>query len=204
MVYCDQIQLEWCVQIQKGCCVHIHMTFCDLLQTVFCDLIQKVFCGLIQKVFCGLIQKVFCDLIQMCCGSTQKDLLLLQSMLKLDHCADAEEPYEEEKPPPVHPTEIRTSISPSSEVELNTTSALANYATEAGRGSTCDIRIKNQDVAEEQCVIKSPNNGPHRRRVKANLLSPMDSRACEGCISTLHDNSDGSALDHVIANATIK
>nr|CAD7574561.1 unnamed protein product [Timema californicum] len=33
----------------------------------------------------------------------------------------------------VHPTEIRTSISPSSEVELNTTSALANYATEAGR-----------------------------------------------------------------------
>nr|CAD7574973.1 unnamed protein product [Timema californicum] len=37
----------------------------------------------------------------------------------------------EEKPPPVHPTEIRTSISPSSAVELNTTSALANYATEA-------------------------------------------------------------------------
>nr|CAD7395221.1 unnamed protein product [Timema poppensis] len=37
-----------------------------------------------------------------------------------------------EKPPPVHPTEIRTSISPSSAIELNTTSALANYATEAG------------------------------------------------------------------------
>nr|CAD7397936.1 unnamed protein product [Timema poppensis] len=34
--------------------------------------------------------------------------------------------------PDVHPTEIRTSISPSSAVELNTTSALANYATEAG------------------------------------------------------------------------
>nr|CAD7587770.1 unnamed protein product [Timema genevievae] len=32
----------------------------------------------------------------------------------------------------VHPTEIRTSISPSSAAELNTTSALANYATEAG------------------------------------------------------------------------
>nr|CAD7260835.1 unnamed protein product [Timema shepardi] len=32
---------------------------------------------------------------------------------------------------PVHPTEIRTSISPSSAAELNTTSALANYATEA-------------------------------------------------------------------------
>ncbi|CAG2055827.1 unnamed protein product [Timema podura] len=36
-----------------------------------------------------------------------------------------------EKPPPVHPTKIRSSISPSSAVELNTTSALANYATEA-------------------------------------------------------------------------
>nr|CAD7392237.1 unnamed protein product [Timema cristinae] len=35
------------------------------------------------------------------------------------------------KPPPVHPTEIRTSISLSSAVELNTTSASANYATEA-------------------------------------------------------------------------
>nr|CAD7439253.1 unnamed protein product [Timema bartmani] len=32
----------------------------------------------------------------------------------------------------IHPTEIRTSISSSSAVELNTTSALANYATEAG------------------------------------------------------------------------
>nr|CAD7453751.1 unnamed protein product [Timema tahoe] len=36
-----------------------------------------------------------------------------------------------EKPPPVHPTEIRTSIFPSSVVWLNTTGALANYATEA-------------------------------------------------------------------------
>nr|CAD7439054.1 unnamed protein product [Timema bartmani] len=34
------------------------------------------------------------------------------------------------KPPPVHPTEIRTSISPSSVVWLNTTGALTNYATE--------------------------------------------------------------------------
>nr|CAD7595064.1 unnamed protein product [Timema genevievae] len=36
-------------------------------------------------------------------------------------------------PPPVHPTEILTSISPSSAVELNTSSALTNYATEAGK-----------------------------------------------------------------------
>nr|CAD7573770.1 unnamed protein product [Timema californicum] len=38
----------------------------------------------------------------------------------------------QENSPPVDPTEIRTSISPSSAVELNTTSALANYATEGG------------------------------------------------------------------------
>nr|CAD7452341.1 unnamed protein product [Timema tahoe] len=37
-----------------------------------------------------------------------------------------------EKTPPVHATEIRTSISPFSAVWLNTTGALANYATEAG------------------------------------------------------------------------
>nr|CAD7201662.1 unnamed protein product [Timema douglasi] len=37
--------------------------------------------------------------------------------------------------PPVHPTEIRTSISPSSAVELNTTSALANYATKLNTAS---------------------------------------------------------------------
>nr|CAD7599882.1 unnamed protein product [Timema genevievae] len=37
-----------------------------------------------------------------------------------------------EKPPPVHLTKIRTSISPSSVVWLNTTGALANYVTEAG------------------------------------------------------------------------
>nr|CAD7395913.1 unnamed protein product [Timema cristinae] len=52
----------------------------------------------------------------------------------------------EEKPPPVHPTEIRTSISLSSAVELNTTSALANYATEAGITdvkSALPIRLTN-------------------------------------------------------------
>ncbi|CAG2056832.1 unnamed protein product [Timema podura] len=36
------------------------------------------------------------------------------------------------KPPPVHATEIQTSLSPSLAVELNTTSALANYANQGG------------------------------------------------------------------------
>nr|CAD7434805.1 unnamed protein product [Timema monikensis] len=46
-----------------------------------------------------------------------------------------------EIPPPVHPTEIGTSISPSSAVELNTTSALANYATEAVRLTPAGVVI---------------------------------------------------------------
>nr|CAD7398800.1 unnamed protein product [Timema cristinae] len=37
------------------------------------------------------------------------------------------------KTTPVHPTEIQTSTSPSSAVELNTSSSLTNYATEAGQ-----------------------------------------------------------------------
>nr|CAD7258030.1 unnamed protein product [Timema shepardi] len=37
-----------------------------------------------------------------------------------------------------------------------------------------------------------------------NLFSPLDSRTCEGRIITLRNYSDEYALDHVIANATIK
>ncbi|CAG2058077.1 unnamed protein product [Timema podura] len=62
-----------------------------------------------------------------------------------------------EKPPPVHPTEIRTSISPSSAVGLNTTSALANYATEAG---LCTIEARRKKyitrvLMMRQCKVAS-------------------------------------------------
>nr|CAD7439668.1 unnamed protein product [Timema bartmani] len=50
-----------------------------------------------------------------------------------------------EKPPPVHPTEIRTSSSPSSAVERNTTSTLANYATEAVERQCCHPH-KTEDI----------------------------------------------------------
>nr|CAD7195773.1 unnamed protein product [Timema douglasi] len=43
--------------------------------------------------------------------------------------------------PPVHPTKIRTSISPSSAVELNTTTALANYAAETGNNHFVNSRV---------------------------------------------------------------
>nr|CAD7396167.1 unnamed protein product [Timema poppensis] len=52
------------------------------------------------------------------------------------------------KPLPVHPTEIRTLISPSSAVELNTTSALANYANEAGTYHTLSSSSPGNPCAE--------------------------------------------------------
>ncbi|CAG2055637.1 unnamed protein product [Timema podura] len=63
-----------------------------------------------------------------------------------------------EKPPSVHPTEIRTSISPSSVVWLNTTGALANYATEAGQfnikiASSVATRPRNANVGVSIEVI---------------------------------------------------
>nr|CAD7586942.1 unnamed protein product [Timema genevievae] len=68
----------------------------------------------------------------------------------------------QEKPPPVHPTEIRTSISPSSAVELNTTSALANYATEAGK--TRDLsptRFDTRYLDEEVMAYTERNYGSY-------------------------------------------
>nr|CAD7573980.1 unnamed protein product [Timema californicum] len=44
---------------------------------------------------------------------------------------------------------------------------------------------------------------PVKNRIKGDLPSPLNSRACEGCIGTLRDYSDGSTLDHVISSATI-
>nr|CAD7264528.1 unnamed protein product [Timema shepardi] len=60
----------------------------------------------------------------------------------------------EEKNPPVHPTEIRTSISPSSAVEINTTSAFANYATEAAGPSEkyWEVLAERRRVALEETL----------------------------------------------------
>ncbi|CAG2052897.1 unnamed protein product [Timema podura] len=64
----------------------------------------------------------------------------------------------------LHPTEIRTSISPCSAVELNTTSALANYATEGLRRPYLDevyphlrgaIVTSNRDLKLDLPVIGS-------------------------------------------------
>nr|CAD7442726.1 unnamed protein product [Timema bartmani] len=46
----------------------------------------------------------------------------------------------------IHPTEIRTSISPSSVIWLNTTGALANYATEAGSNLTTNTMVQRDPI----------------------------------------------------------
>nr|CAD7452415.1 unnamed protein product [Timema tahoe] len=84
----------------------------------------------------------------------------------------------------VHPTEIRNSISPSSAVELNMTSALANYATET---SACD-RYRATLMTENLHFIESvhhssPNSAPDSREVN----SPSIAR---GGPSDLNDRAD--------------
>nr|CAD7439898.1 unnamed protein product [Timema bartmani] len=93
-------------------------------------------------------------------------------------------PFRKKKP--VHPTEIRTSIFPSSTVELNTISALANYVTEAGcvqhlsdsvpdlngegnsKGSTRESSDDHQE--ENQWLRRRPPN--HEQRLS--LLTDID------------------------------
>ncbi|CAG2056238.1 unnamed protein product [Timema podura] len=51
----------------------------------------------------------------------------------------------DENHPPIHPTKIRTSISPSSACELNTTSALVNYTAKAGVFESFKEKLKMRE-----------------------------------------------------------
>nr|CAD7567797.1 unnamed protein product [Timema californicum] len=78
------------------------------------------------------------------------------------------------KTTPVHPTEIRTSIFPSSAVELNMTSALTNYATEAGdkvdevvpllgelvSPESSDVQIKEAKISDSSSFDHPLNTPP--------------------------------------------
>nr|CAD7256519.1 unnamed protein product [Timema shepardi] len=83
--------------------------------------------------------------------------------------------------PPVHPTEIRTSISPSSAVELNTTSALANYVTEAVKtniskhvsregGTRAEMNEPEKETSSAQVVVMTGRSFNHKRYVGSNLV----------------------------------
>nr|CAD7394472.1 unnamed protein product [Timema cristinae] len=89
-------------------------------------------------------------------------------------------------PPPVHTTKIRTSISPSSAVELNTASALANYATKAGNDSTQVTDVLNVKV--------QISHRKFQRQLEAEKINFY------GCL-VQHEND---AVDHVASEAKVK
>ncbi|CAG2056931.1 unnamed protein product, partial [Timema podura] len=74
---------------------------------------------------------------------------------------------------PVHPTEILTLISPSSAIELNTTSALANYATEAEDDDVDQIDYGNEGggAAKPKHLIPKPNI-VHDSRRESVMVNP--------------------------------
>nr|CAD7403085.1 unnamed protein product [Timema poppensis] len=81
----------------------------------------------------------------------------------------------------VHPTEIRTSIS-SSAVELNTTSALANYATEAGSVSEFAWRESVKQFRENhpQCILLGfQPQSPYRHQSGLLDIDALDHAAIE-------------------------
>nr|CAD7258569.1 unnamed protein product [Timema shepardi] len=85
-----------------------------------------------------------------------------------------------EKSSPVHPTEIRTLISPSSAVELNTTSALDNYATKAVPASVA--------LLANALVVLSPTAEDEEIKVQISVGCPRInslSTLPHDCIATL-------------------
>nr|CAD7268031.1 unnamed protein product [Timema shepardi] len=82
------------------------------------------------------------------------------------------------KTTPVPPTGIRTSISPSSAVELNTTSALANYTTEAGINLLDDHRAFRRQLEDKRPVVE--NNLLSGRQYIANEPPLSDTSDSEG------------------------
>nr|CAD7199565.1 unnamed protein product [Timema douglasi] len=90
------------------------------------------------------------------------------------------------KPPPVHPTKIRTSISPSSAAGLNTTSTLANYDTEAA------VLVRKDSSSPDECshfkpeaaglrIISRAGNLPRPDPVGVPLPPNYTARGQEGC-----------------------
>nr|CAD7403836.1 unnamed protein product [Timema poppensis] len=90
----------------------------------------------------------------------------------LDHAAtEAVSPVISVTTHPVHPTEIRTSISLSSAVERNTTGALANYATEEGNQVVEMMNILLLLVIARDCKA-DVLNGIHLVTTLSNSLVP--------------------------------
>nr|CAD7604726.1 unnamed protein product [Timema genevievae] len=114
----------------------------------------KNMAGVFILVAAGIVGGIGLIIIEM---AYKKHQIRKQKRMELArHAADKWRGVIEEKPPPVYPTEIRTSISPSSAVELNTTGALANYATEKRKTLRATIaaqrRLKANGVNDPMTV----------------------------------------------------
>nr|CAD7608733.1 unnamed protein product [Timema genevievae] len=92
----------------------------------------------------------------------------------------------------VHPTEIRTLISPSSAVELNTTGALANYTTEAVAMLIIMIPTGICVEGEWKTILDKPPS-VHPTEIRT-LISPSSAGSLVNCVS--------SALDPVATEAS--
>nr|CAD7441705.1 unnamed protein product [Timema bartmani] len=106
-------------------------------------------------------------------------------------------PLSLEKPPPVHPTEIRTSISPSSAVWLNTTGALANYATEAGSWSvTRNDPVSFRRLTLVHGISKSQYGVPSEKvhGASTRILSKMAMYR----VKLSHETFPGSPFNHKV------
>nr|CAD7599900.1 unnamed protein product [Timema genevievae] len=88
--------------------------------------------------------------------------------------------------PVVHPTEIRTSISPSSAVWHNTTDALANYATEADSKSQCLNTL---------CATSGSLSGREIARIHVNI---------EVAVGKLWTNSEPARSDGAVSTKYMK
>nr|CAD7452633.1 unnamed protein product [Timema tahoe] len=85
------------------------------------------------------------------------------------------------KATPVHPTEIRTSISPSSVVEINTTGALANYTTETGQFQKSVLRSLNgRFKAGRLTAIIGPSGAG--KSTLLNIVSGFKTRGVQGSL----------------------
>nr|CAD7260380.1 unnamed protein product [Timema shepardi] len=99
---------------------------------------------------------------------------------------------------PDRDTEIRTSISPSSAVELNTTSALANYATEAGPiYSVCQLHFeteRHRKVGVGGAILYIQRSIAGKGCVIATSYYPLGKNEKRLSLKTVYANSHGGGV----------
>nr|CAD7429655.1 unnamed protein product [Timema monikensis] len=109
-----------------------------------------------------------------------------------------------EKPAPVHSAEIRTSISPSSAVELNTSSALANYATEADAAldSADETQNSGSDEDVDNCFDKAIKYLKSRSNNGGTSTKGKDDKGLDVQISSESDHDEQPQITNKMVEAS--